>query len=82
MVLVCATSQSKTAFVAVGAGDGVTTECTSRTRVDMRVLCGRGGRLVGGLGVISMLCVKEQAVSSTNAMMETTLEIFMNAMLP
>ena len=82
MVLVSVVSQSKAACVAVGAGEGVITECTSRTRVDMRVLCGRGGRLVGGLGVNSMLCVKEQAVSSTNVMMKTTLEIFMNAMLP
>ena len=74
--------QSNAAIVAVGAGDGVVMVCASRAAVGTSVLCGRVGRLVGGLGVNSMLCVKEQAASSMNPMVEATLEIFMSAMLP
>ena len=74
--------QLKADSVAVGAGDGVAIGCTSRTPVGTSVLWGRGGRAVGELGVNSMLWVKEQAASSMNPMVEATLEIFIDAMLP
>ena len=71
----------KAAKVEVGADVAVEIECTSRALVDTNVLGGKVGRLVGVVGT-SMLCVKLQAASSRKPMVEATLEIFMEAMLP
>ena len=68
--------------VGVSCAAGVETVCKSRSRVETGVPGGSVGRLVGVLGEMSMLCVREQDVSSMNATVETTLVIFIDAMLP
>ncbi len=82
MVLFSVVLQSNAARVGEGEGDDVAIRWTSRALVETNVLGGSVGRLVGVLGDNSILCVKVQAASSMKPMVETTLEIFMKAMLP
>ncbi len=77
----CVVLHSNAASVDVGAKVAVEIECTSRALVETNVLGENVGRIVG-VGGSSMLCVKLQAASSMKPMVEATLEIFIEAMLP